>query len=92
VSRFIQYKYNEIVYKVEEHTKRHERISTYYYQPKPEAWNDDPDMILTSTDISRLLPDEIKNIVRKEVEDLELKKMGLDQEERDTWRGVIGGL
>ena len=92
VSRYIQYKDDEVVYKVEEHTKRHERISTYYYQPKPEAWNDDPDMILTSTDISRILPDEIKNMVRKEVEELELKKMGLDQEERDTWRGVIGNL
>lgn len=85
-------KEDEKVYRVEEHTKRHERISVYYYQPKPELWNDDPDMILTSTDISRILPEETKAMVRKEVEEFELKKMGLDQEERDTWRGVIGNL
>lgn len=92
VSRYLQYKNDEVVYKVEEHTKRHERISVYYYQPKPEAWNDDPDMVLTSMDISNILPEETKAMVRKEVEELELKKMGLDKEERDTWSGIITNL
>lgn len=82
----------EKVYKVEELTKDNQRISLYYYQVKPEAWNEDPDMVLNSMDISKILPEETKKAVRKEVEELELKKMGLDKETEDDWRGIITRL
>lgn len=82
----------ERVYKVEEYTKDNERISLYYYRSKPEAWNDDPDMVLTSTDISKILPKETKVAIRKKVQELELNKYNVDQDVKDAWRGAIGKL
>lgn len=82
----------EKVYQVIEHTKDNKQISRYYYQPEPEGWNDDPDMVLTSMDISKILSDDIKKEVRRQVEEIELDKMGLNKETKDDWRGILTNL
>lgn len=90
------YKFDKIdkqtIFRVREYDKNNQILSISYYRKSPEAFNDEESMVLSSTDITNILPEPVKAMVRKEVEELELKKMGLDQQERDTWRGVVGNL
>lgn len=90
------YKFDKIdkqtIFRVREYDKDNQILSIYFYRKSPEAFNDEESMVLSSTDITNILPEPVKNMIRKEVEELELKKMGLDQKERDTWRGVVSNL
>lgn len=90
------YKFDKIdkqtIFRVREYDKDNQILSIYFYRKTPEAFNDEESMVLSSTDITNILPEPVKAMVRKEVEELELKKMGLNQQERDTWRGVVGNL
>jgi hypothetical protein len=83
---------DEKIYKIVEHTKDNKIISIFYYRPKPEAWNDERSMTLTSTDISRILSSDIKKTIRKKVQDLEIEKYDVDKDVKDAWRGAISKL
>jgi hypothetical protein len=90
------YVYDEIdkqtIFRVREYNEYNELISMYFYRRSPEAFNDDPSMVLNSTDITNILPNRIKELVRKEVQEYEINKYNVDKDVKDVWKGAVAKL
>lgn len=90
------YVYDEIdkqtIFRVREYTKDNELISVYFYRQSPEAFNDEQSMVLNSTDITNILPNHIKELVRKEVQEYEINKYKVDRDVKDKWKRAVAKL
>lgn len=82
----------QTIFRVREYTKDNELISVYFYRQSPEAFNDEQSMVLNSTDITNILPNYIKELVRKEVQEYEINKYNVDKDVKDVWKGAVAKL
>jgi hypothetical protein len=82
----------QTIFRVREYTKDNELITIYYYRRSPEAFNDEQSMVLNSTDLTNILPNDIKELVRKEVQEYEINKYNVDKDVKDVWKGAVAKL
>jgi hypothetical protein len=82
----------QTIFRVREYTKDNELLAIYFYRRSPEAFNDEQSMVLNSTDLTNILPNDIKELVRKEVQEYEINKYNVDQDVKDVWKGAVAKL